>query len=122
MTFNNNFGTPRPMVQGNWTCAQCSKEITELPFEPRDNSNVLCSDCHRAKRQSFGGGSGGSNNRRGGFGGGFGGGNRGGSFQRKMYQGDWKCSDCGTAITELPFQPKDESNLKCRDCFKKDRV
>lgn len=98
------------MVQGNWTCAQCGKEITELPFEPRDNSNVLCNDCHREKRQSFGGG-------RRGFGGG-----RGGNFQRKMYQGNWKCADCGGEITELPFQPKDESNLKCRNCFKKDRA
>ena len=24
---------------------------------------------------------------------------------RKMYQGDWKCSECGAAITELPFEP-----------------
>lgn len=113
MTFNNDNGFSRPMVQGNWTCAECGAEITQLPFEPRDNSNVLCSNCHRAKRQAFGG----NNNRRGGFGGG----NRGGNFQRKMYQGNWKCSSCGTDINELPFMPKDESNIKCRECFKRDR-
>lgn len=27
----------------------------------------------------------------------------------------------GTAITELPFEPRDTSNLKCLDCFKKSK-
>lgn len=34
-----------------------------------------------------------------------------------MYQGNWKCSQCGGAITELPFQPRSESGLTCRACF-----
>jgi CxxC-x17-CxxC domain-containing protein len=38
-----------------------------------------------------------------------------------MHKGDWKCADCGTSITELPFQPDPErlGGLKCRDCHKK---
>lgn len=40
--------------------------------------------------------------------------------ERKMFQGDWQCSVCGTSITQLPFEPRgDASNLKCIDCFKK---
>ncbi|MFC1720753.1 hypothetical protein ACFL0K_00660 [Patescibacteria group bacterium] len=40
---------------------------------------------------------------------------------KEMFKGDWKCSGCGTAITELPFQPDPAraSELMCRDCHKK---
>ena len=38
-----------------------------------------------------------------------------------MFQGDWKCSGCGSAISELPFMPKSESGLMCRDCHAKKR-
>jgi len=40
---------------------------------------------------------------------------------RKMYQGDWKCSDCGKAITELPFEPSGDRPLFCRECHAKRR-
>ncbi len=45
-------------------------------------------------------------------------------FDRKMYQGDWKCSKCGAAITELPFEPDPErlSQLLCRDCHRQKRA
>lgn len=36
-----------------------------------------------------------------------------------MHQGNWKCSSCGGAITELPFVPRSESGLTCRACFTK---
>ncbi len=36
-----------------------------------------------------------------------------------MHQGNWKCSTCGGAITELPFQPRSESGLTCRTCYAK---
>lgn len=38
-----------------------------------------------------------------------------------MYQGNWKCSGCGGAITELPFQPRSESGLTCKACFIKNK-
>jgi len=41
-----------------------------------------------------------------------------GQNDRKMYQGDWECSKCSKAITELPFEPKETGNLMCLDCFK----
>ena len=40
---------------------------------------------------------------------------------RQMFEGNWKCSKCGKDITKLPFEPRDTSNLKCRDCFKSSR-
>jgi CxxC-x17-CxxC domain-containing protein len=36
-----------------------------------------------------------------------------------MYEGNWKCSNCGGAITQLPFQPRSESGLTCRTCYAK---
>lgn len=38
-----------------------------------------------------------------------------------MHQGNWKCSGCGGAITELPFQPRSESGLTCRTCYAKQK-
>jgi len=41
---------------------------------------------------------------------------------RKMFQGDWKCSDCGKEINELPFEPSPDRPLYCRDCWSKRRT
>ncbi|MFH0890849.1 MAG: hypothetical protein V1856_02350 [Candidatus Liptonbacteria bacterium] len=41
----------------------------------------------------------------------------------QRFEGNWKCKDCGKAITSLPFQP-DESRLdqlRCRDCHSQSR-
>lgn len=38
-----------------------------------------------------------------------------------MHQGNWRCSGCGGAITELPFQPRSEAGLTCRDCYSKQK-
>lgn len=38
-----------------------------------------------------------------------------------MHQGNWKCSSCGGAITELPFVPRSESGLTCRTCYTKSK-
>ena len=56
------------------TCASCGKEA-RVPFQPRGDKPVYCSDCFRSQQgsSSYGGGGG-----RGGYGGG-GGGGRGGS-------------------------------------------
>lgn len=40
------------------------------------------------------------------------------SDDRKMYQGDWACSQCGAKITELPFEPSGDRPLFCRDCHR----
>lgn len=41
--------------QGNWKCSKCGVAITELPFEPDPArvSELLCRDCHRAKREQM---------------------------------------------------------------------
>lgn len=44
---------PRTMHQ--ITCANCGAQ-GEVPFEPRDPSNVLCADCFRKKREAERGG------------------------------------------------------------------
>jgi len=41
---------PREMIKGNWTCSDCGKEITELPFEPAQDRPIYCRDCW-AKRK-----------------------------------------------------------------------
>lgn len=89
------------MHQGNWTCSGCQGDIKELPFEPRSTEGLMCRDCHSKKS---GGGSSAQS-----------------SGERKTYSGDWKCAGCRNAITSLPFEPRDTSNLKCLDCFKKSK-
>ena len=40
-----------------------------------------------------------------------------------MYQGNWKCSTCGGAITKLPFEPRGEANnLTCRNCYSSGKI
>ena len=40
---------------------------------------------------------------------------------RQMFKGNWKCSDCGCEITELPFEPSGDRPLYCRECHSKRR-
>ncbi len=40
----------RQMFKGNWKCADCEKEITELPFEPSEDRPIYCRDCHAKRR------------------------------------------------------------------------
>jgi len=43
---------------------------------------------------------------------------RGGGFaSRPMIKGDWTCSECGTKITELPFEPAQDRPIYCRECW-----
>ena len=90
------------MHQGNWTCSGCGGAITELPFEPKGTKGLLCRDCHSKGK----GGSSASRPQNG---------------DKPKFSGDWKCSTCGAPITSLPFEPRDTSNLKCIDCFKKSK-
>lgn len=131
------------MHQGNWTCSKCGGTITELPFEPRSNSGLTCRNCYFKDKNGDGAAGAPPNTtasddhrdapppdlndstvasepappppdeldgavpaKPG---------------ERKMFTGDWKCADCGAAITQLPFEPRDTSNLKCIDCFKKSK-
>ncbi len=43
-------GTPKPRVEGSWSCSGCGTTITSLPFTPRDTSNLLCVDCYKKSK------------------------------------------------------------------------
>jgi len=89
----------REMFKGNWKCAECGADITELPFEPKGDGPLYCRDCHSKRKPQ-----------------------RRGSFQpREMVKGDWKCSDCGKEITELPFEPAPDRPIYCRECWAKNK-
>lgn len=92
------------MNQGNWTCSGCGGAITSLPFEPRDTANLKCLDCFKSGKSGGAAPAGGA---------------QGG--EKPRFSGDWKCAGCGAPITSLPFEPRDTSNLKCIDCFKKSK-
>ncbi|MBI4359798.1 MAG: hypothetical protein HY564_01740 [Candidatus Jacksonbacteria bacterium] len=38
--------------------------------------------------------------------------------QRQMFQGNWTCAQCGSAITELPFEPDGTRPVYCRNCHR----
>jgi CxxC-x17-CxxC domain-containing protein len=44
---NTSYGAPRQMFPA--TCAECGKS-TEVPFQPREDRPVYCSDCYRKVR------------------------------------------------------------------------
>lgn len=49
-----------------------------------------------------------------------------GGFQKQMFDVanmNIKCKDCGTAITELPFNPDPNrlDTIRCKDCMRKFR-
>jgi len=46
---NSSYGAPRQMFPA--TCAECGKS-TEVPFQPRGDKPVYCSDCYRKIRPS----------------------------------------------------------------------
>jgi len=39
----------------------------------------------------------------------------------KMVEGNWKCSECGVEITQLPFEPAPDRPIYCRECWSKKR-
>ncbi|MBI2625699.1 hypothetical protein HY573_02130 [Candidatus Parcubacteria bacterium] len=45
--------------------------------------------------------------------------NRG--YERKWYEGEWTCSQCGAKITKLPFQPTGDRPVYCQDCHRQRR-
>ena len=129
------------MFQGNWKCSTCGGPITELPFEPRSESGLTCRTCYMKQKDSqasavpevpntptaseapdmsgvpvdasvageqppapdFAA-------------------MPTATSDKPRIAGDWKCANCGATITSLPFTPRDTSNLKCIDCFKKSRA
>lgn len=129
------------MFQGNWKCSTCGGAITELPFEPRSQAGLTCRACYAKKKngetperteeaepemsvaseapdipdfaevasepappEDFAPDMTPS------------------SSEKPRFAGGWKCATCGGTITSLPFEPRDTSNLKCLDCFKRSKA
>jgi len=135
------------MHQGNWKCSTCGGVITELPFIPRSEAGLTCRTCYAKKKggSAGGGGSSGGNNAPApnvASGSGdegpdipfdaplasepmsaddLGLGEVPASADKQKVTGNWTCSECGGAITSLPFTPRSTANLKCLDCFKRSR-
>src|SRR3989344_8724806 len=40
---------------------------------------------------------------------------------REKVQGNWKCSSCGTGISELPFAPTGDRPIYCKECWAKNK-
>jgi len=122
------------MHQGNWKCSSCDGAITELPFIPRSESGLTCRSCFMKQK-------GGSSapapsvavatevpdipfdaepaagpQMDDGFD------SLPAAGDKPKFSGDWQCAGCGAAITSLPFTPRDTSNLKCLDCFKRSKA
>ncbi len=131
------------MYQGNWKCSTCGGAITELPFEPRSESGLTCRTCYgKQKNKDYqpapemsaklemsasaeapndipdyaevAGEPAPDDN--------FGTNTNNTPNERPKFSGDWKCAGCGASITSLPFTPRDTSNLKCLDCFKRSKA
>lgn len=100
------FGSDRQMFAVDVNCATCGAHISQLPFQPSGDRPVYCSDCNRARRADAprGGASGGFVRR-----------------ERQMFDVNLTCADCGSAITQLPFQPSGDKPVYCRTCLQNRR-
>ncbi len=121
------------MYQGNWKCSSCGGAITELPFQPRSEAGLTCRACYSKNK-------GGSSkpapsmpaaeeapdipfdadlssepDPRDAF-------PPDAVSEKPKFSGSWQCSSCGGEITSLPFTPRNTSNLKCLDCFKRSKA
>lgn len=95
---------PRQMFDVDLTCSKCGAHISQLPFQPSGDRPVYCSDCNRAFRQTRGGsmGAGGARS----------------MAPRQMFSVNMTCAGCGAQISQLPFEPKGDKPVYCRDCMK----
>jgi CxxC-x17-CxxC domain-containing protein len=125
------------MHQGNWKCSSCGGAITELPFVPKSDKGLTCRACFMKSKSSSAPQA--SNMAPApelpdipfdaevasepDFDDGFGPvvSTPTASGDKPRFSGDWQCAGCGAAITSLPFTPRDTSNLKCIDCFKRSK-
>ena len=96
------------------TCCDCQNTFTftdrEAQFyaEKQFSTPRRCKECREIKKQQKGQGGGG-----------------GGGRPQRQERGDRElfdatCSDCGVK-TQVPFQPKSDRPVYCRDCFKAQR-
>ncbi len=112
-------------------CRDCGVDFTWTSGEQEfyasrglTNAPSRCPDCRSARKAAGGGGGGGrpggggngGYGGGGGGGGGYGGGGGGGygGGQREMHE--VKCASCG-GVARVPFVPRGDRPVYCRDCF-----
>jgi CxxC-x17-CxxC domain-containing protein len=121
------------MHQGNWKCSSCGGAITELPFIPRSEAGLTCRTCYAKQKGGsaapapsmpvatevpdipFDAQPAAGPQMDDGFDA------VPAAGEKPRVSGDWQCANCGGSITSLPFSPRDTSNLKCLDCFKRSK-
>lgn len=104
------------------TCTDCGVEFIFGAGEQQffaakgfQNKPNRCPDCRAARKAQRGSGAGGGGGASRGYGGGGGGGF---GAAREMFS--VTCSDCGQTA-EVPFQPRGDKPVYCRDCYAKQR-
>ena len=101
------------------SCVDCNSQFIFSSGEQQffaskgfQNKPNRCPECRAARKVQRGAGGGGGGSSYGAGGNGGGGGSRGGA--REMFQ--TTCSQCGQTA-EVPFQPRGDKPVYCRDCF-----
>jgi CxxC-x17-CxxC domain-containing protein len=97
------------------TCSDCGNQCT-VPFVPRNNRPVYCSDCFRQHKPEDSGNDRYSRDDRG---------SRSSRDDRGSRDNDREdtevtCSDCGNQCT-VPFVPRFNKPVFCSDCFRKNK-
>ena len=88
-------------------CGDCGNDC-QVPFKPKEDRPVYCRECfqnHKPEPRSGGGRFGGRDGRR-------------DDRPREMF--DTKCGDCGNDC-QVPFKPKEDRPVYCRECFQNHR-
>lgn len=98
-----------PYTDKNLTCVECGNEFIFSAEDQEyhasrgfENEPRRCSSCRQARKAERGDGK----SFRGGY----------GSSPRRMYPA--VCAECGQS-TEVPFEPRGDRPVYCRDCFSK---
>ncbi len=92
------------------TCADCGTEC-QVPFVPRTDKPVYCSDCFRQNKPQDSGNDGYSRD------------DRGSRYSRDDRRGESTtvtCADCGTEC-QVPFVPRTDKPVYCSDCFRQNK-
>ena len=92
-------------------CGDCGNDC-QVPFQPKQDRPVYCRECFQNHKPEP------RNRDR--FGGRQGGGRFGRRDERPREMHDAKCGDCGNDC-QVPFQPKEDRPVYCRDCFQNHR-
>jgi CxxC-x17-CxxC domain-containing protein len=116
-----NVGTVEMIVKYHSNQKKTDLYIAQIPFKPKEDRPVYCKECFQKHKPEprggsrFGGRSSYGRSDRGDRGSRFG---RRDDRPREMF--DAKCGDCGNDC-QIPFKPKEDRPVYCRECFQNHR-